>query len=219
MRLQTCCSTGVPENETPAGFLQRGPVIIVRCDYFAQQLVFTRQQAPPPQQSAEREVALAVPTSARAATILNRYFIEILRLSLFSALARNGASRRDRTGVRRAAAEQEVGGSGSAPKKCRRQKFRRPPADKLRGAQRRGAVRDQRRRGRNIPCPGLTSARAGRNRASRMPFSFLHNSLFSRDRAQTPASGLPRNRSSRRGAGRAESATLLASRSVSTSCR
>jgi hypothetical protein len=45
------------------------------CDYFAQQLVFTRQQAPP-QQSAEREVALAVPTSARAATILNRYFME-----------------------------------------------------------------------------------------------------------------------------------------------
>jgi hypothetical protein len=44
--------------------------------YFAQQPALTRQQAPPPQQSAEREVAFAVPTSARAATIINRYFIK-----------------------------------------------------------------------------------------------------------------------------------------------
>jgi hypothetical protein len=42
----------------------------------AQQGSLSRQQAPPPQQSAEREVAFAVPTSARAATIINRYFID-----------------------------------------------------------------------------------------------------------------------------------------------
>jgi hypothetical protein len=46
--------------------------------YFAQQGILIRQQLPPPQQSAELEVALAVPTSARAAMIANRYFIEIL---------------------------------------------------------------------------------------------------------------------------------------------
>jgi hypothetical protein len=34
------------------------------------------QQAPLPQQSAEREVALAVPTSARAAMIIKKYFME-----------------------------------------------------------------------------------------------------------------------------------------------
>jgi len=42
----------------------------------AQQLRLTAQQAPPEQQSAEREVALAVPTSAMAAKIISRYFIE-----------------------------------------------------------------------------------------------------------------------------------------------
>jgi hypothetical protein len=62
--------------ETPAEFLRRGFRLAIRCDYFAQQLNLTRQQAPPPQQSAEREVALAVPTSAMAAPIINRYFIE-----------------------------------------------------------------------------------------------------------------------------------------------
>jgi hypothetical protein len=51
--------------------------LTIRCYYFAQQLILIRQQLPPPQQSAEREVALAVPTSARAAMIINRYFMEI----------------------------------------------------------------------------------------------------------------------------------------------
>jgi len=64
-----------------------------------------RQQPAPPQQSAEREVALAVPTSARAATIANRYFMGILQLSFLSALAPAvaGTSQRDRTesGARR----------------------------------------------------------------------------------------------------------------------
>jgi hypothetical protein len=35
-----------------------------------------QQTPPPPQQSAELEVALAVPMSVRAATIAKRYFIE-----------------------------------------------------------------------------------------------------------------------------------------------
>lgn len=48
--------------------------------YLRQQPCLIRQQPlPPPQQSAEREVAVAVPASARAATIINRYFIRILR--------------------------------------------------------------------------------------------------------------------------------------------
>jgi hypothetical protein len=43
----------------------------------AQQLSLSVQQAPPPpQQSAEREVALAVPANVIAAKIINRYFIE-----------------------------------------------------------------------------------------------------------------------------------------------
>lgn len=44
--------------------------------YRAQQLCLTMQQTPPPQQSAEREVALAVPTSVNAATIAKMYFME-----------------------------------------------------------------------------------------------------------------------------------------------
>jgi hypothetical protein len=43
-------------------------------DYFAQQPP-PGQQAPPPQQSAVREVAVAVPSVARAIVIINRYFI------------------------------------------------------------------------------------------------------------------------------------------------
>jgi hypothetical protein len=53
------------------------------------------QQLPPPQQSAEREVALAVPTSARAATIANKYFIGILQLSFLSTLVRQLPERAD----------------------------------------------------------------------------------------------------------------------------
>jgi hypothetical protein len=67
---------GRAKTKTPAGFLRRGLRLTISCGYFAQQLKLTRQQAPPPQQSAEREVALAVPISAIAATIINRYFIE-----------------------------------------------------------------------------------------------------------------------------------------------
>ena len=54
-----------------------------------------RQQLPPPQQSAEREVALAVPTSARAATIVNKYFMGILQLSFLSNLAPQSRERAD----------------------------------------------------------------------------------------------------------------------------
>ena len=80
------------ENETPAGFLQQGSFTILVAlwttltlriakrlqvaAYFAQQGILIGQQPPPPQQSAELEVALAVPTSARAAMIIKRYFME-----------------------------------------------------------------------------------------------------------------------------------------------
>ena len=43
-------------------------------DYFTQQWL-PEQQAPPPQQSAVREVALAVPIMARAVMMIKRYFI------------------------------------------------------------------------------------------------------------------------------------------------
>jgi hypothetical protein len=45
-----------------------------------------RQQPLAPQQSAERAVAFAVPTRARAAIIISRYFIRILLLNLVSLL-------------------------------------------------------------------------------------------------------------------------------------
>jgi hypothetical protein len=44
--------------------------------YFAQQGILIGQQPPAPQQSAELEVALAVPTSARAAMIANKNCME-----------------------------------------------------------------------------------------------------------------------------------------------
>lgn len=64
--------------ETPAGFLQRGFVYLpLAAPYFAQQLRWIAQHAPPLQQSA-KEVADAVPTNATAARIISRYFICIL---------------------------------------------------------------------------------------------------------------------------------------------
>jgi hypothetical protein len=63
-------------NENPRRISPTGARLTINRGYFAQQLELTTQQTPPPQQSAEREVALAVPTSAIAAKIMNRYFIE-----------------------------------------------------------------------------------------------------------------------------------------------
>jgi hypothetical protein len=63
-------------NENPRRISPAGARLTISRAYSAQQLDWTRQQTPPPQQSAEREVALAVPTSTIAATIINRYFIE-----------------------------------------------------------------------------------------------------------------------------------------------
>ena len=65
--------------QNPRRISPAGARLTIGCAYFAQQLVLTRQQTPPPQQSAEREVALAVPTNATAARIINRYFIRFLR--------------------------------------------------------------------------------------------------------------------------------------------
>jgi hypothetical protein len=48
--------------------------LIRYCAYFAQQFECVMQQAPPPQQS-DGEVAVAAPTKASAAIIINRYFI------------------------------------------------------------------------------------------------------------------------------------------------
>jgi hypothetical protein len=62
--------------ENPRRIAPPGVRLTISRGYFAQQLNLSRQQAPPPQQSAEREVAFAVPTSAIAATIINKYFIE-----------------------------------------------------------------------------------------------------------------------------------------------
>jgi hypothetical protein len=70
---------GYSENETPAGFLQRGLVLTNSRAYFLQQALCALQQAPPLQQPATAErngVALDVPISARAAVIINRYFIK-----------------------------------------------------------------------------------------------------------------------------------------------
>jgi hypothetical protein len=68
-------------DENPRRISPTGARLTVSCAYRAQQGGLTGQQAPPPQQSAEREVAFAVPTSARAATIISRYFIRILPLN------------------------------------------------------------------------------------------------------------------------------------------
>src|SRR5437764_14188209 len=65
--------------QNPRRISPAGARLTIGYAYFAQQLVLTRQQVPPPQQSAEREVAFAVPTNAKAATIINRYFIRFLR--------------------------------------------------------------------------------------------------------------------------------------------
>ena len=54
--------------------------LISPCAYFAQQWP-PEQHLPPPQQSATREVAVAVPIMARAVIIIKRYFIESLLLN------------------------------------------------------------------------------------------------------------------------------------------
>jgi hypothetical protein len=172
-----------------------------------------RQQLPPPQQSAEREVALAVPTSARAATIANRYFMGILQLSFLSALIPQSQDEPTRSdGIRRAAEEREEVASGWARKKCKRQKFRRRPADKQTARRRWPKVRNPGRRGRNIVDPDPTSARAARIREPATPFSFSRSNPSFEVPERAAAAGLPRKRSSKRETGRAALETSLASR-------
>jgi hypothetical protein len=68
----------IPEDHAagcPAGLLRRGSELAA-ARYFAQQLRPMPQQAWPPQQLADPDVALALPTSARALMIINRYFME-----------------------------------------------------------------------------------------------------------------------------------------------
>ncbi|MBA3882542.1 MAG: hypothetical protein H0X73_07455 [Chthoniobacterales bacterium] len=63
--------------KAPAGSLQRGlrSLANVQRDYLPQQPMWAMQQAPPLQQS-DIEVAVAEPTNATAAMIINRYFID-----------------------------------------------------------------------------------------------------------------------------------------------
>jgi hypothetical protein len=70
------------KNKSPADF-SAGLRFNSICAYFAQQPRWAWQHAPPLQQSAELEVALAVPINAVAATInMNKYFIEIPSVEL-----------------------------------------------------------------------------------------------------------------------------------------
>jgi hypothetical protein len=171
-----------------------------------------RQQLPPPQQSAEREVALAVPTSARAATIANRYFMGILQLSFLSAPVPQSQDEPTRSNrIRRAAAEREDVASGCARKKCKRQKFRRRPADKRTARRRWRPGRGQGRRERNIVDPRPTSARAGRTREPPIPSSFSRSNRSFGVPERVVAAGPPQKRSSKREAGRADLATSFAS--------
>jgi hypothetical protein len=53
---------------------------LTQCAYLAQQWL-PEQHLPPPQQSALREVAVAVPIMARVVIVIKRYFIESLLLN------------------------------------------------------------------------------------------------------------------------------------------
>jgi len=65
---------------TSAGFSPAEVSDNFPCAYLAQQGP-PEQHLPPPQQSALREVAMAVPIMARVIIIINRYFIESLLLN------------------------------------------------------------------------------------------------------------------------------------------
>jgi hypothetical protein len=65
---------------TSAGFLRRRYSDNFPRAYLAQQWP-PEQHLPPPQQSALREVAVAVPIMARVVIIIKRYFIESLLLN------------------------------------------------------------------------------------------------------------------------------------------
>ena len=65
---------------TSAGFTSGGFRLVSPWAYLAQQWL-PEQHLPPPQQSALREVAVAVPIMARVVIIINRYFIESLLLT------------------------------------------------------------------------------------------------------------------------------------------
>jgi hypothetical protein len=79
LSLETECGSrdSLPqETEAPAGSLQQGLRLTNLLVYLAQQWPIQQQLPPLSQQSAEREVAFAVPISAMAARIANRYFIK-----------------------------------------------------------------------------------------------------------------------------------------------
>src|SRR5947207_2105973 len=61
--------------------------LVSPCAYRAQQWP-PEQHLPPPQQSATREVAVAVPIMAKAVTIIKRYFIESLLLNSITSRSR-----------------------------------------------------------------------------------------------------------------------------------
>ena len=83
--LSLCCrcksarvaeASSLQETEAPAGSLQQGLRLTNLLAYLAQQWPIQQQLPPLSQQSAEREVAFAVPISVMAARIANRYFIK-----------------------------------------------------------------------------------------------------------------------------------------------
>src|SRR5437764_7976665 len=72
---------------TSAGFSPAEVSDNFPCAYLAQQWL-PEQHLPPPQQSALREVAVAVPIMARVVIIVKRYFIESLLLNSITSRSR-----------------------------------------------------------------------------------------------------------------------------------
>jgi tetratricopeptide (TPR) repeat protein len=89
-------SRGEEDKQNPRRISPTGARLTIGPAYFAQQGSLIGQQPPSPQQSAEREVALAVPTSARAAMIANKYLMESSCMSFLpTSSRRRGTSRHD----------------------------------------------------------------------------------------------------------------------------
>ena len=139
-------------------------------------------------------------------------FHRILRLSFFQsrpAIAGRADAIHER--VRRAAVEPEVVGSGSAPQKCKPQKFRHRRADKPTAWRRWEERRSPWRTGRNIQYRKPVSARAGRIRDSWIALSFSRSNRPCRVREPAAGGGARRERANSKGAARAGIAMFLAS--------
>jgi hypothetical protein len=166
--------------QNPRRISPAGARLTIGCAYFAQQLSLTRQHPPPPQQSAEREVAFAVPTKARAATIINRYFIRFLLLNFLSPRPAVAGRADAIKPPRVAAAEQADDASGPAREWKAWQRIPHRSADKQTVSPWIRKAPDQRRTRRNIVCPARTWARADRNCLPAWPLSPSRSSPLSR---------------------------------------